>query len=403
MKLERKKHNILFYHDTGLYYGSTEKLLQTIAKNLDPNKFNIYFLYSDKKYGEPRLSYFLGSNVKLIKFNYDYKAEEEPFRIVGMKPSVMGVVDKYNIECIFLTIFSNYQFPINTIPSTMPIISVSPFGHFCTNGNMFMVYCSGSDNTKRAERKGARNAENFFNPLSDPPSEYVIKKSISETIVFGRIGRPNNAIFDPISILAFKRLEDIYGDKVRYNIIAPPSNMVRMVKDLKIKNIRFFKPIVSEGELAGFYYNIDILAHARKDGETIGIAIAEAMMAGNPIITHKSHFHNDHLKFMDKSFARWCGVDDVDAYFENMRWFVENKNQIREMGLLARKKAKDIFGFEKILNKINNDIESACSACNYWKPRGKIYGHIRLFFINCIYFPVRLIRKIIKKFLGIKY
>ena len=141
MKFERKKHNILFYHDTGLYYGSTEKLLQTIAKNLDSNKFNVYFLYSDKKYGEPRLSYFEESNVKLIKFNYNYKTEEEPFRIIGMEPSIMEIVNKYHIECIFLTVSSNYQFPINIIPSTMPIIAVSPFGHWCTNGNIFKTYC----------------------------------------------------------------------------------------------------------------------------------------------------------------------------------------------------------------------------------------------------------------------
>jgi len=403
MKLERKKHNILFYHDTGLYYGSTEKLLQTIAKNLDSNKFNVYFLYSDKKYGEPRLSYFLKSNVKLIKFNYDYKVEEEPFRIVGMKPSVMEVVDKYNIECIFLTIFSNYQFPINIIPSTIPIIIVSPFGHWCTNGNIFKTYCSGNDNVERAKKKGAKNVENLFNPIPDPRDKYNIKKPISEVIVFGRIGRPSNEIFDPISILAFKKLEDIYDDKVKYNIVAPPPDMVKLTKDLKIKNIRFFKPIINEEELARFYYDIDILAHARKDGETMGIAIAEAMMTGNPIITHKSHFHNDHLKFMDKSFARWCEPDDVNAYFENMKWFIENKNQIRKMGILARAKSKSLFGLKIFMISASEDIKNACSACDYWKPRGKIYGHIKLFFINCIYLPVRLIRRTIKKFLGIKY
>ena len=403
MNFQKKKHNILFYHDTGLYYGSTEKLLQTIAKNLNPSEFNVHFLYSDKKYGEPRLSYFLGSNVKLIKFDYDYKIEKEPFKIVGMKPSIMEIVNKCQIECIFLTIFSNYQFPINIIPSTIPIIAISPFGHWCTNGNIFKTYCSGSENKRRAKRKGARNVELLFNPIPDPPNKYLTKPPVSEIVVFGRIGRPNDTIFDPISTSAFKKLEDIYGDKVRYDVVAPPPAMVKLAKDLDIKNIRFFEPITDEEELASFYYNIDVFAHARKDGETAGIAIAEAMMAGNPIVTHKSHFHNDHLLYLDEPFARWCEPDDVDAYFENMKWFVENKNRIREMGLLARKKSKSLFGLENFMVHISKDIENACSLCKYWDPRGKFLGYTKLFFVNCFYLPVSLIRRIIKKFLGIKY
>lgn len=403
MKPEKKKHNILFYHDTGLYYGSTEKLLQTIAKNLTPPKFNVYFLYSDKKYGAPRFSYFSGSSVKLIKFDYDYKMETEPFKIVRMKPSIMDIVNKYHIECIFLTIFSNYQFPINIIPSTIPIIAVSPFGHWSTNGNAFKTYCSGSDNKKRAERKGAKNAETFLNPLTDPPSKYLTKPPLSEVVVFGRIGRADDNIFDPISISAFKKLEDIYGNKVRYDIVAPPPAMVKLAKNLGIQNIRFFDPIIDEEQLARFYYNIDVFAHARRDGETIGIAIAEAMMAGNPVITHKSHFHNDHLNFLDNSFARWSEPDDVETYFGDMKWFVENKNLIRDMGLLAREKSRSLFGLENIIAHVSEDIENACSTCKYWRPRGKIFGQTKLFFINCFYLPVSLIRRIIKKFLGIKY
>ena len=102
------------------------------------------------------------------------------------------------------------------------------------------------------------------------------------------------------------------------------------------------------------------MADARKDGETVGIAIAEAMLAGNPILTHKSFVHNDHLDLLDLLFARWCEAGDVDAYFENMKWVVEHKDQIRSMGQLARSRALEIFGMEKWSKKINADFAAAC-------------------------------------------
>lgn len=375
------RYNVLFVHATGLYYGSTEKLLQCIAKHLDERKFNVFFLYSDKKTGSPRRAYLEGS-VHLIHFDYDYREEHEPFTLVGMKPYILDVIEENRIHCVFLDIFANYQFPVCVIPSTIPIVAVSPFGNWCSNGNVVKTYCSGERGKYGAERAGAKNAEVFFNPLNGPPEQYAHKPPVDDTVVFGRIGRPDNNIFDPISILAFKRLEQIYGDRVRYDVVAPPPAMVELAKSLGVKNVRFRDPITDDEALARFYYDIDVLAHARKDGETLGVAIAEAMIAGNPIITHRSHYNNTHLTFLEESFARWCEPDDVEAYFRNMRWFLENKDRIREMGVLARQKTWPLFGLPHVMARVSADLEQACQQSTYWARWGHLRGHAQIRFIH---------------------
>jgi hypothetical protein len=59
----------------------------------------------------------------------------------------------------------------------------------------------------------------LFLPLDDPPQDLAIlrkifrqKLNISDgTVVFGRIGRNDNYIFDPISLLAFEKIVPLVG------------------------------------------------------------------------------------------------------------------------------------------------------------------------------------------------
>ena len=387
------KRNILFYHDSGLHYGSTEKLLQSIAKNLNSEEFNVYFFYSDQKHGEPQLYYFIDSDVNLIKFKYDQKMESDPYTVYGMKPNLIEIINDHKIECVFLVVYWDYyQFPVNIIPSTIPIISVSPFGHWCTNGNVYKTYCSGFDNLMKVKSKGGLNSEVFYNPLPETSKRYLKKKINPKKIIFGRVGRNDDEIFDPISIYAFKKLEDKYGNKVSYNIVNPPPKMIQLAKKLKIININYLY-MLTEEQLREFYYEIDVFAHARKDGETLGVAIGEAMIAGNPIISHKSHYHNNHINLLDEKYSKWTEPDDIENYYKHMIWFVENSNKIIDMGLLARNKATEIFGNDSIMNKISNDLTAACQFCTYWRKYGKIKGNILLFLVNIINININYIKK----------
>lgn len=375
-----EKLNILIFKDSGLFYGSLEKLLQLFAKILSRD-FNVFFAYCPQK-GEERLDSVKNLPITLVPFSYSHRQNGEPYKLLGMNPSIGQIISRYNIHCIFTDVFANYQFPMNEVPTSIPFVLISPFGHFTSNGNTPCVYVSGQDNLKAAKKRGAKNAKILYNPLEDFAPEFLIKHPVGDSIVFGRIGRSEDAIFDPISVKAFKKLEALYGDKVRYIVVNPSPAWVKLAADLGLKNMEFRKPISDPVELAEFYRGIDVLAHARKDGETVGMAIGEAMLAGNPVLTHKSHFHNDHFNILDSSYARWCEPDDDLAYFENMKWMVEHKKQIRPMGQLARERALEFFSLDIQAPKIIADFSEACMHYYHGTLSGRLKGRSLLAWEN---------------------
>jgi glycosyltransferase involved in cell wall biosynthesis len=357
-------------------YGSTDKLLQTMAKHLDPTRFEATLLYGGET-GDGRRGYLEGSNVRLIRFTAKERQRTPPYTVVDMHPHINEVIDAFHIQCVVVIFWSDFQFPLTVIPSTVPVIGISPFGQWSSNGRVTRTYCSGPASVARARLAGSRTAEVFYNPLEGPPSELQQKRPIGDTIVFGRIGRPDDRIFDPIAVLAFDRLQREYGDRVRYDIVAPPPLMTRLVAELGTKNVRLLEPIDDEAALWRFYHDIDVLAHARLDGETLGVAIGEAMLAGNPVISHVSRYNNAHIELLLRpEFARWSAIDDVDGYYEHMRWFVEHAGDIRSMGAFARRKAESLFALPIVVTRVEADLVAAARKCSYWTPWGRIGGNV---------------------------
>lgn len=379
-----KKYNILFFHPSGLFYGGTEKLLQIMAKHAT-ERFNVFFAYAPKD-GENRKSYFESTSVKLLPFSYSRKQGHEPFKLLDMQPAILEIINSNHIDCVCLPVYCHYQFPVNVLPASMPLILTSPFGHYCSNGNVQKVFVSGRENLERLKSRGIKNAELVYDPLEDFDSRFLEKSNKISTVVFGRVGRADDNIFDAVSIRAFARLERKYGDAVKYLVLTPPPKMVQTVNELGVKNF-----VIADDKdadyLGNFYQQTDVLAHARKDGETFGKAIAEAMLAGLPIITHRSHYHNEHLNFINPDFAKWSEPDDVDGYYKNMAWFVENRLHIRPMGQLARQKALELFGVEKIMPHILDEFENACGNCSYYLSGSKFSGYTRLWLNNLKILP----------------
>ncbi len=395
------KRNILIYDDKGLFYGSLEKLFQLFAKVLAP-EFNVFFAYGTK-HGELLKDNLVNSGVTLLPFEFEYRKSREPYTVVGMKPGVMEIIQEHKIDCVFTAVFAHYQFPLNIIPATMPVVLVSPFGHYCSNGGVTKTYVSGQSNLLRLQSRGVKTAELLFNPLEDFPAQYLKKAEIGKTIIFGRIGRGEDSIFDPISLRAFKLLENKYGERVKYIVVNPPPAWKKMSEELNVKNQEFRPPITKSEDLAKFYQEIDVCAHSRLDGETVGMAIAEAMLAGNPILTHKSNVHNDHLDILDSAYAMWCEKDDVEQYFKNMEQVVLHPEKIRQMGQLARKRALEVFSLDFQRKNIIETFNQACDHCTFYQRNGKLKGYFWLCLENLKAMPFYLGRLLTYVFPGLEW
>lgn len=139
---------------------------------------------------------------------------------------------------------------------------------------------------------GDRESFDYINNPIDPPAseekldiaaDLAANLMPPETVILGRCGRPDDGIYDPISLLAISLLQTSFP--LHFIAVAPPPTMIKHLKQYGISHT-ILPPTVDEVTLSKFYNTIDIYCHSRADGETFGNNIAEAMAHKKPVITH---------------------------------------------------------------------------------------------------------------------
>ena len=192
----------------------------------------------------------------------------------------------------------------------------------------------------------------LYCPIEKPHSDADLRAELGikpGTVVFGRVGRNANDIHHPISLNAYKEVE---SENTLFLALAPPPQMIEDAKKLGIRNIRWLEPTVDEVWLSRFYNTIDALAHARLDGETFGCAIAEAMIHGRPVITHRSHLRNAQAELLDADSGFVTDQNDINKYAEAMRALIQNADLRRKMGEAARRRALANFEAGLVTRKL---------------------------------------------------
>ncbi len=372
-----RKPRILFYHISGLSFGGTEKFLQIIAKYLPKEKYDVYYMYSSKPRKtsgniplDGRLSYLEGSGITTIPFTYEKLEEVYPYFVKDMSPTLPEVIDLHNIDLIFTAGSGYTEFPVNIVRN-LPIIMINIFGSPSIQNNFKKHLCISHEvAAKISPVVNANKIDVMYiqsESLSDEKraayeaSGMATRKKFGITdndFVFGRIGRADDGIFDPIAISAFKTI--VANDpSAHYIIMSPPPAAIKMVAEENIPNVHFINPSAEESDVWAFHFSIDALAHFRFDGESFGLNIAEAMLAGKPVLTHKSHIWNAHLEYLEPSFSFVAERNDISGYTKNMGHIIEAKKTgtINAMCNNARAKSESLFLMEKNIGKIAEIID----------------------------------------------
>jgi hypothetical protein len=360
---------VLFYCAGGLTFGGTEKSLQVLAKHLNSNDFEVLFMYSPQA-GEARREYLqTAESVELVPFTYDSSQRKIPFHLKGMRPHIFSVLESRGIDIVVAAGTGYPEFPVANILN-LPIVFLNIFGSISPQQNIRKTLCISDYLSERVSAVlPDADIETLYIQSEGPDRGAEVRGlamrralGLDETsCVFGRIGRPANKIFDPIGIRAFQHLLTVRRD-VHYLIMAPPPELVQIVGAEQIPNVHFVPPSGKEADVWAFNHAIDALAHFRRDGETMGLNIAESMLCARPIITHKSRIYNAHLEYLDESFARVAPVDGVKEYAEFMREFAcaKETGTLEPMGSRARTKAEPLFlvtnniaRFERYLKEVH--------------------------------------------------
>lgn len=364
------KKNVLVYAIFGLRHAGTEKNLQLMANSL-ADDFNVYFMYGEEPESEARKQ-LLDSRIKFIPFTYTQCEIKTPHLIHEMNPDLTTVVENLSINLLITASPGYSHYPWNQIKN-IPIVLLNIFGAPTLQKNIKAVIYNSLTTKRHAEvwigedkRGYVKYAPLYKTPLGNYQElGMALRRNLNiptEDFVFGRIGRDDDAIFDPIGIRAWQSIALKYP-KAHYVIMSPSPALIKIVEEEKVPRVHLLPKSSKEEDVWAFHGAIDTLAHFRFDGETSGVAIAESMYVGNPIISHRSHIWNAHLEYLNDSFSRVANRDDISSYAKFMEEFIDLKANHKDVWTNMQKQAYTVAvekfspqAYGGFVKKLVNDI-----------------------------------------------
>lgn len=341
------KKRILVYALHGLRHAGTERNLQLIANSL-ADKYEVFYMYGQDSDSDKRVVV-LHKNIVLVPFTYTEVGVTLPNKIYDMSLRISDVISQHNIDCLITASPGYTHYPWNLVRD-IPIVLLNIFGAPTLQPNVKKVIYNSNTTRKHAEKWIGQDsrAEVRYAPLFalPPPNVRELGSRLREKLriksddfVFGRIGRDDDGIFDSIGIRAWQEIVAKYPNS-HYLIMSPPPALVKIVREERIKQVHFLPPSSLELDVWSFHGALDAMAHFRFDGETSGVAIAESLSVGNPIISHRSHIWNAHTNYLTEPHSIVTNKDDVTAYAEAMEIFITDKNYQPELWATRKATAK---------------------------------------------------------------
>jgi glycosyltransferase involved in cell wall biosynthesis len=338
--LNNKKITVI-HHTNQLSLGGTEKTIQIFCKYLPKDIFNLYVIYNGNNESN-RLKYF----VEILNSDHilAYKDNNQFRQIIeNIKPEILHVHR-----------MGTPEFPEIGVDIDVPIfVETNIFGGRDDNQKITKTLFVSNWLMKRCSWANGDRFDVLPNPIELPYNNDNLrsKYDLGDKIVIGRVGRPADEIYDDISIRALSLFK---GKEIVFFPLAPSPKMVKDMEKLKIPFVGV-EPTADDLFLSSYYNSIDILAHARLDGETFGCNIAEAMIHGKPVISHLSNVFNAQTELIDHGINGYIvGNGKYKEYFKSLNILIKNPQKRGQFSKNAKEKILNHFEASKISEHLKN-------------------------------------------------
>ncbi|MFV0421144.1 glycosyltransferase family 4 protein [Oleidesulfovibrio sp.] len=171
--------------------------------------------------------------------------------------------------------------------------------------------------------------------------------------VIGRLSRADSGKWSPLALSFLPALVKKFPH-LEYRVVGGIAEARNFVAKHRLQNnVRFLPPLRTENELAEFLDGLSILAHANDTGESFGLAIAEAMSCGLPVITHQCHDWRDNAQteLVDQNITGLI-ADSADEYAAAVHYLLSHPEEARRMGIAGRNKARACFKKEYVTRQL---------------------------------------------------
>lgn len=334
----------------GLFYGGTEKFLQIMAGESDHSKYEIDFYTTDEMKSDDREKYLIDHDVNIIKFKkYNYKLPwGYEFNSYG---DFWSKFKRQYYDVVQITNFGWQERPYNQFKGEnvceftvfQPYVKFPGVKHHILNSNWLQdewIKTGGSYENSTVIPVPVRKTTN--DNLRD---ELGIDKT---TIVCGFHQRNDDAIFSLVQLQAYKYAENVLGDGICMLVLNGSRLYKQQAKNLKLKNIKFIDYM---DNVSKFLNTLDIYTHGRKDGETYGMVLAEAMLHGLPVISHISPNYNAMQSVIGNGGIVTNYLND---YIFEICAMAGNKVYRNNLSSNALKIANENYTYEKVMPRIEH-------------------------------------------------
>lgn len=358
----------------GLAAGGTEKLVQSLAANLNKDKFTVDYYWchgapyigSDFKFpptSYERLEYMKSRNVNLIEFNVEYKDVTNPVH-PWVGTNFWEKFNEKNYDVVISGRAGHSEYPFHLINDTPIIDVISLAGHVDRQPNIVKsIHISEWQKDIWIKSGGNPNIAEVI-PIFDELTETVtdsFRKDFSipdDTFVFGFHQRAEPTIFSPVPIEAYEKIEKQFRERVAFVLLGGSHLHREQAKNLKIKNIKFIDHTGDPATIGKFLNTLNVYTHGRKDGETAGLAIIEAMKYGLPTISHFAA-SNGHVETIGDA-GKVCA--SLDEYIDEMKSFLLENDKFLSLSKKAVERYQTHFQHKKCIGEYEKIIEEVYFA-----------------------------------------
>jgi glycosyltransferase involved in cell wall biosynthesis len=176
--------------------------------------------------------------------------------------------------------------------------------------------------------------------------------------VFGRYSRSDDSKWHPINILCLPYVRKAIPE-ARFLVIGMTDKYRALAREQGVLDMITEHPAsVDERELCAFLNRITVFTHGSICGESFGMAMAEGMASGLPVITHTGGDQGQEEVVDDGINGYVVDPQDPRAYAEKLIHLLAHPEEKRRLGLAARDKARAQFAAEKVVKELESVFEA---------------------------------------------
>ena len=359
-----KKIRIAFVKFGGLSAGGTERWLQMMAANLPREQFEVDYYYcnaapyvdSNYKHADTdptRLRYMQDHGVNLIKFNVGAKDITKPTHDwVDTDFWVKFDANQYDFVQTGKAGLTEYPYHLLPIPF---IECVTLDAGIDTSQNLAWSFHLSQWQRRAWIRAGGNVRKSSIVPIPvlPPATDKNLRKELNipiDALVCGFHQRADNAIFSPIPLAAFAR---IFSSERHFIMMGGGELYRKQAAELGLMNVHFLEHSGDSTQISAFLNSLDIFAHGRRDGETFGTVLAEAMIHGLPCLSHSSLVGDNNAQ-PETMGPSGIFAHNADEYTEMLKELFENETLRKKLSAKARTHAEQYYSIPACVQKVGN-------------------------------------------------